>query len=52
MSNSGWYEALFPGVEDLTTRQESHIQAAKMTKSCLTDAMYSSTKGLMTLEES
>jgi hypothetical protein len=40
-----------PGVEDLMTRQESLFLADKMTKSCLTEAMYSSAKGLMNLEE-
>jgi hypothetical protein len=38
-------------MEDLTTRQKSLFQDAKMTKRCSSEAMYSSAKGLMTLEE-
>ena len=40
-----------PCVEDLTTRQESLFETAKVTKSCSTEAMYSKTKNLMTLED-
>jgi hypothetical protein len=47
MSSSGLHETSCPGVEVMTTRQESLFQAAKMTKSCSTEA-----KILMTLEES
>jgi hypothetical protein len=36
MSSSGWHEASCPRVEDLTTRQESFFQAAKITKICST----------------
>jgi hypothetical protein len=39
-------------VEDLTIRQESLFQAAKMTQGFSTDTMYSSAKSIMTLEES
>jgi hypothetical protein len=52
MSNSGLHETSCPGVEVLTTRQESLFQAAKMKKSCSTEAMYYSGKILMTIEES
>jgi hypothetical protein len=38
-------------MEDLTTLQESLFQAAKMTKSCSSEDMYSSVKSLMNLEE-
>jgi len=50
--NSKLFGPSCPGVEDLTTRQESLFQTVKMTKSCSTETMFSSAKGLMTLEES
>jgi hypothetical protein len=37
-------------LEDLTTRHESISQVSKMTKSCTSEALYSSAKSLMKLE--
>jgi hypothetical protein len=39
-------------MEDLTTWQVSLFQASKVTKSCTSEALYSSAKNLMTLGES
>jgi len=52
MLSSGCHETTCPLVQDITTRQESFFRTAKMTKSCSTEAMYSSAKSFMTLEES
>jgi hypothetical protein len=38
-------------MKDFTTMQEWLFQAAKMMKSCSSEAMYSSAKSLMNLEE-
>jgi hypothetical protein len=38
-------------VEDFSTRQKSHFQAAKMMKSCSPEYIFSSAKFLMALEE-